>query len=356
MPTITESNGKTYLVYDFYNSKDGFPEFERTKDSFLKAENKPIVVIDVSFEGECNNTVNSDFSFLAGWQDRWNKVVSILSNYDLDKTILVYGDANVEQNYTKWCEVNNQQRVFGKCIYRPQTLLLRSLNHHEKVPMLPNMSFKPKHFICMNGASKEHRFLLVESLFANGWDTKGYISYLNRNGANTEWMATEFFRGQDLHLDFTADDIDFGPNQELIPCQYREACFDIVIESIRSDHSLFITEKTWKPILQKTPFIPLGSKGMVKHLEEYFGIKPYTDLFDYSFDNLDYPERLHRMKEDNFDRLFNMDIHELNEIVNSDKMQELLEYNKDQLLAFTGPIQDRIDFPLKIPRYSYSVS
>jgi len=29
-----------------------------------------------------------------------------------------------------------------------------------------------------------------------------------------------------------------------------------------------------------------------------------------------------------------MDIHKLNEIVNSNKMQDLLEYNKEQLLKF----------------------
>ena len=193
---------------------------------------------------------------------------------------------------------------------------------------------------------------MVESLFANGWDTKGYISYLNRYGSITgSVLSTEYFQGQNIHLDFTADDIVEGGNQEVIPAQYREACFDIVTESIKSDIALFITEKTWKPILQKTPFIILGSKNSHKHLEEYFGIKPYTDLFDYRFDNLDYEERFARLKEDNLKRLLNMDIHELNEIVNSDKMQKLLEYNKAQLLACLTSLQDNGDIPLNIPGY-----
>jgi hypothetical protein len=130
----------------------------------------------------------------------------------------------------------------------------------------------------------------------------------------------------------------------LCPPQYREACFDIVNETIVSDSYLFITDKTWKPILQKTPFIIFGSKNSHKHLEEYFGIKPYTDLFDYRFDNLDYEERFASIKHDNLERLLNMDIHELNEIVNSDKMQELLEYNKAQLLShiFNPPKDTRL--------------
>ena len=87
-----------------------------------------------------------------------------------------------------------------------------------------------------------------------------------------------------MTLDFDAKTIDEQSNQEILPPQYRESCFDIVTESIISDTSIFITEKTWKPILYKTPFLPLGSKKMCKHLEEFFGIKPYHNMFNYSFD------------------------------------------------------------------------
>ena len=359
MPERIESNGKTYLIYNFYIPTKSFPHFERTKDLFLKAKDKPIVVIDCSFEGNCflesREGLEFSFPFLAGWGIYWNKLHSILREYDLDKIVLLYGDANIEQNYINWCEFNKEERVFGKCIYRPQTLLFRSLYQHKKVRMQPNESFKPKHFICLNGSSKSHRFYMVESLFANGWNSKGYISYLNRYGVVNKCKPTENFQGQNIHLDFNSGEIQQDANQEVIPTQYREACFDIVTESIKSDIALFITEKTWKPILQKTPFIILGSKNSHKHLEEYFGIKPYTDLFDYRFDNLDYDERFDRLKEDNLKRLLNMDIHELNEIVNSDKMQKLLEYNKAQLLACLTLLHDIDDIPLNIPDYGVFV-
>ena len=55
-------------------------------------------------------------------------------------------------------------------------------------------------------------------------------------------------------------------------------------------------------------------------------------MFDYRFDTLDYNERFASIKDNNLERLLNMDINELNEIVNSDKMQDLLEYNRKQLL------------------------
>jgi hypothetical protein len=347
MPDKFISNNTTYLYYDFARPIDRFVDLQNTKDLFFEAEVKPIVVIDVSFEGESGsylggiNNCGTGLVGISTWIDPTSSTLlealhSLLSEYESDKLVLVYGDARIEKNYTTWCKLNKVDRIFGKCVYRPNTLLQRSLDHYKENNMQPNNLFKSKHFICMNGYSKAHRFHMVELLYVNDWHTKGYISYLNRNGSD-ETLSTQNFQGQKLCLDFDSEEIGIDNNQLLLPPQYSDACFDIVTESMVDDNGVFITEKTWKPILNKTPFIPLGPKGMCKHLEEYFGIKPYTDLFDYNFDNVDYPERLHRIKEDNLDRLLNMDIHELNEIVNSDKMQELLEYNKARMLSHYKP-------------------
>jgi len=203
----------------------------------------------------------------------------------------------------------------------------------------------------MNGAtSKIHRFDMVHLLFANGWDKKGYISYLNRYGPTTTYSLPNdrtHFEGQTLKLDFDGDSIDNGGNQETLPPQYSEACFDIVTESIVCDTSLHITEKVWKPILHEKPFIILGPKFAHKHLLDHFGIKPYTDLFNYEFDTLGYPEKLHSIKEKNLDRLLNMNINELNDIVNSDSMKEQMAYNKAQLLAYSKSEQDGDKIPIE---------
>ena len=319
-------------------------ELEKTKHLFLEAMAKPVIVIDGSFEGgifshglnlvqEGNNVGTAYESF--------SKIHSLLSEYSLAsehtdwRTILVYGDANLEKNYVHWCKVNKQERVFGKCVYRPHTLLQRSLDYYNLNPPKPNLSFKPKHFICLNAVPRHHRFKMVDLLYKKDWQLKGHISWLKRTFNNQRvknFDSHGIWDQEILKLDFDKEEICDGQNQLLCPPQYREACFDIVNETSVSDTALFITDKTWKPILQKTPFIIHGSKNSHKHLEEYFGIKPYTDLFDYRFDTLDYNERFDSIKDDNLERLLNMDINELNEIVNSDKMQDLLEYNRKQLL------------------------
>ncbi|MBC8409202.1 MAG: hypothetical protein H8E12_10845 [Rhodobacteraceae bacterium] len=331
-----------------------------SKDLFLKSKDKPIVVIDASLEGESASFLyprtkyelqthnGSGLGGLIGDQtilELLHRPDIGLSEYDLDKTILLYGDANIEKNYTKWCKENNQKPVFGKCIYNPHTLIKRSLEFYlerydySSYDYIPNESFKPKHFVCLNAFSKPHRFEMVNFLYRYNLQNKGHISWLNRHGEPIRRYSRYYSELEDnvfdcktLELDFTGPELGISSQQLQVPPQYREACFDIVNESSANDEDIFITEKTWKAILQKTPFIIFGSKNSHKHLEEYFGIKPYTELFDYKFDELNLDERVHSIKHNNLVRLINMDIHKLNEIVNSDKMQDLLEYNKEQLL------------------------
>jgi hypothetical protein len=333
-----------------------------SKDLFLKSKDKPVVVIDASLEGESTSFLypctkyklqthnGSGLGAIVGDQtilELLHHPDVGLSEYDLDKTILLYGDANIEKNYTNWCKENNQKRVFGKCIYNPHTILQRSLLFYLETydysyyDYIPNVSFKPKHFICMNAFSKPHRFEMINFLYRYNLQNKGHISWLNRHGEPIRRYSKYYFEPEDnvfdcktLELDFTSSELSISSQQLQVPPQYREACFDIVNESSANDDDIFITEKTYKAILQKTPFIIFGSKNSHKHLEEYFGIKPYTELFDYKFDGLNSDERFHSIKHDNLVRLINMDIHKLNEIVNSDKMQDLLEYNKEQLLKF----------------------
>ena len=337
--TLLESEDHRYLIYTHGNLEECLAALEKTKHLFLGVMDKPMVVIDGSFEGGVfqrglhwlqGDLVSSEYV-------AFSKIHALLSEYRSDLTALVYGDANLQQNYLRWCRDNNSSPVFAQLIYRPQTLLQRSLEAYDLNTSKPNLSFKSKHFICLNAVARPHRIEMVNLLYEKDWQLKGYISWLRR-GSDPNIPAPGYYWEQKiLKLDFDSDEIIFGRpnggNQLLCPPQYRDACFDIVNETMVSDDVLFITDKTWKPILQKTPFIIHGSKNSHKHLEEYFGIKPYTDLFDYRFDTLDYNERFDSIKDDNLERLLNMDIHELNEIVNSDKMQELLEYNRNQLLT-----------------------
>lgn len=337
MPQQTNHNNNTYIVYDFDCGRDkGMADLKNTIGQYASQKEKPYIVISNAFEGEIH--FKQPDAFL-------ENLHTYLREYPSNKIILVMCDANLEQNYKRWCKGRKEKPVIGHCVYFPYTLLQRTIDHYNKHKIrkkhLPN---KYRHYICMNGAAKPHRFRMVEKLFSNGWDAKGYITYLNRYGANTKHLANENFQGQELLLDFDAKTIDEQSNQEILPEQYRQAVFDIVNESIVSDTSVFVTEKTWKPILYKSPFMILGSKGTCKHLEKHFGIKMFPDMINYSFDYVDYPKRFDRLVNDNLRRIMEMPLEDVNKWLNSNKVQSILSYNQTKLINMQIPNQiDYID-------------
>ena len=68
---------------------------------------------------------------------------------------------------------------------------------------------------------------------------------------------------------------------EPIDVEYYQSNCDLVLES--TIESLFITEKTWKPIVFQKPFLVWGGQGIHAKLKD-LGFELYDELFDYSFD------------------------------------------------------------------------
>lgn len=71
---------------------------------------------------------------------------------------------------------------------------------------------------------------------------------------------------------------------ELMTDVYNEVLFDVSIETYQCSHQMFVTEKTFKPIMLKVPVVICGSQGINKRLSE-LGFKTYEDWFDLSFDD-----------------------------------------------------------------------
>jgi len=82
-------------------------------------------------------------------------------------------------------------------------------------------------------------------------------------------------------------DIHGGP----LAVEAEKAWLEIVSESCVN--SLFLTEKTVKPLVNLKPFVIQGARGQHQALAD-LGFELYDEIFDYSFDNLlDYRERTH---------------------------------------------------------------
>lgn len=97
-----------------------------------------------------------------------------------------------------------------------------------------------------------------------------------------------------------------GWDRQFEPVWYDDTYFTTAVETycgqsnisderngITSDEQcpakLFITEKTYKPIAHQHPFMILGMKGVLAHLQS-LGFETYGHIFDESYDQLDFFE------------------------------------------------------------------
>lgn len=90
-----------------------------------------------------------------------------------------------------------------------------------------------------------------------------------------------------------------------LPDWYENTCFSLVIETEQAQpkKSVFITEKTFKPIACGHPFLILGHKCSLELLREA-GYRTFDTLFDESYDKMDSAtDRMHAIIEQvaNFD-------------------------------------------------------
>jgi len=221
---------------------------------------------------------------------------------------LVMADVNLEKNLNEWFKGTSRKRSVVKGVSTPFSLLRRTIGYlqDKNVPLPKVVENKNKKFICLNGAAKPHRARLVSDLYVKGYQRDGWISWVNRYGKlnHKKYFPHPDFKGEDMVIDFDHKQIDTGVNQEILPHQYPYAGFEIVNESIISDTSIFVTEKTWKPVLYEKVFIPHGPRNMIKFLMDN-GFQPYTELYDIEFDSLPYEERYKAMWEQ-IDKLMEM--------------------------------------------------
>jgi len=209
------------------------------------------------------------------------------------------------------------------------------LNHKIK---LGYMSFlnelsvkKEKHFICANAHVRPHRYHLVYELYRNDLLKHGYVSCqsfdswrslfpagtvngdinsitkkLQQDNINiAEFMR--FYSTLPYHIDILNDEnavenlssswitnhpkalerIDQNSRLTHISTYYERAVLDVITETNRSGKDVsFLSEKTFRTIMHKMPFIISGDKGIHNELKRH-GFRLYDMLFDYSFDDLD---------------------------------------------------------------------
>lgn len=109
---------------------------------------------------------------------------------------------------------------------------------------------------------------------------------------------------------------------ELVPEEYLQSAISFFCETqtVLTSH---LTEKTVKNFYYKKPFLGFACKGYYKFLTNN-GFELYTELFDYSFDFMDYNDRLNFFINE-CKKILSFDLDKINKIVK--QLDKKIEHN-----------------------------
>ena len=98
-------------------------------------------------------------------------------------------------------------------------------------------------------------------------------------------MTDETFNFIKQNLPFRIDltNLDVNQARNLVTIDYEKTFISIVTETLVQNDTLFITEKTWKPIIMGHPFMIYGNKNTLKYLKN-LGYKTFDKWIDESYD------------------------------------------------------------------------
>jgi hypothetical protein len=153
---------------------------------------------------------------------------------------------------------------------------------------------KNKKFLSLNRRPRKSRLEFVKSLYQNDLDQYFILSHpaFDEFPAKVLDLDVNTLHFADPTIQDCNDDyIDHALRKENEFCQVnndlcRQAFFNIITESIvldEADMGMFITEKTFKSIYAKLPFIIYGQRYILKNLRD-LGYQTYSPFIDEQYD------------------------------------------------------------------------
>ena len=262
--------------------------------------------------------------------------------HDLDYYLFIldvwedYSAPEVFEQIHRYCKEKNvspSKVIYGSgsiALYHDYEIFLKSNPVKEKIKLYFNPywilysfgnysceSLEPleeRDYICLNRVWKDHRIIFLYLLDKYSLLDDGYVSFPDEDYSfmwdnifdlvkqihyfHREHIDISVFKKLPLvvdlpSLDYKVDDNDeFGNfenvnrmTDELVKF-YEKSLIAIINEThiFNERSSCFITEKTWKTIIAKKPFMINGTKHSLRYLQ-LFGFKTFNEIFDERYDD-----------------------------------------------------------------------
>jgi hypothetical protein len=187
-------------------------------------------------------------------------------------------------------------------IVKGAPLYINSGQHFAQKNVLPEKDVQTfKHFGIFIGRSSWQRLWVASHMWANYKDkieiTYHYDSSLSYHRSHLSFDELSYQIGLTPAVELTKDFLtqlpiknDFidrypilTPAHFSIAKVYHKFFAEIVCETFLAGHSFYPTEKTWRPLICKTPFLTIGPKDHLLNLRK-LGFKTFSNWWDESYD------------------------------------------------------------------------
>jgi len=240
---------------------------------------------------------------------------------DPSNFVFITGNMIAKEQFSKWkpnSEYKNEKdfRIIEFSGYRhidykqKWTLAKKDLNKNIE-----------KHFLCYNGnLLHPHRLFLLALLQEKKILSNGLISLTFKYLKEIKSLSLSIIDVDE----WKTNHFDTSP-----PWPYEKTFFSLVSESQVVEDTLFLSEKIWKAIANRHPFVLVGSYKTLDYLHKE-GFKTFHPFIDESYDKEKHPyKRIMKVIEE-VKKLCSMNQLEINEFLSN--IDDIIEYNYDKLI------------------------
>lgn len=212
-----------------------------------------------------------------------------------------------------------------------------------------NGARRPKHFLTLNRASRQHRYYLLYELTRMNMLDKCIMSFISHPNEETQhiqkWLQKRYCDGIDadiiekansllpIELDTVGFDDKLGfPSNQTDKDWYMNSYVSIVSETdfIHNDYP-FNSEKTFRPFVNLHPFVHFGNIGAIQLLHD-LGFKTFAPYIDESYAYEDNKKKRAQLIIKEIERLGNMPLDEIHNLYYN--LKDTLLYNQEHLKTF----------------------
>lgn len=269
--------------------------FHYLNDVYLKdlQEGRAMLLFDQCLEG-----------YQTSWL--WKFFHEECDKYSVPADCLIYVTGNViaEEQYQQWADANDISKRMNVIPYIHFEADIKEIARTSNLDITFDKQIEYKSnneildFNCQQKRLRPHRIWFYKYLYDAGLLQHGMVSMNKFEGISTLLEGKTIDIDDGKVLNDSLPKLVYGKNNNelpdsyyitrLVPRIYLDTWVTVISESSFSgdDHTIFLSEKTFKPITSFHPFIIMGNKHSLKRLRD-LGYKTFEGYIDESYDDLE---------------------------------------------------------------------